>query len=396
MTQEQLNQVKFLLQEDKEEFNIFSIMRMETDEVHTHSAFIAFLLDPKGLHGKGDLFLRLFLKSIPKLSGIENFDTTNAVVDYEYVIGNGKINKDYTYGGRIDLLIQSGDTAIIVENKIYAEDQEKQLYRYKQFAEKDEKIAKYHILYLTLGGKKASHGSLYTMSGNEYTLISYKEHIQQWIKFCLAEPTITPSVREAIAQYSDLISKLTTKKSETPSIIAAYTLCAEAADMIELKNYKKSKKHFDSILCCAIRDKLLPPLKDLARDSGLILLENGYDWDHKYKAFSFRRAGWETFEITFLFENAGFSDMICGFRYINKREDDKYPDNDTYKALVGRCGSKKTHRWPSSHRLKGYESWKKDNTIKAIYDGKLVDKIAEEMEAILIISDELSKKGYSF
>lgn len=394
MTSEQLNQVKYLLQNDKEDFNIFSIMRMETDEVHTHSAFIAALLDPKGTHGNGDLYLKLFLQSVPGLSGMENFDTTNAIVEYEHIIGNGRINKDYTYGGRIDILIQSGDIAIIIENKIYAEDQEKQLYRYKQFAEKNEKISQYHILYLTLGGKKASSGSLYNMTEEDYTRISYKEHIQKWIKACLNEPAKISSVRELISQYDELISTLTTKKSETPSIVRAYSLCEEASDMIKLKKLK----NFDSILSCAIRNKVLPQLQlcGLVKESGLILLENGYDWDHKYKAFSFRRPDWETFEITFLFEKANFSDMICGFRYINKREDDKYPDNETYKVLVGKCGSKKSHRWPSYHKLKGYESWKKDNIIKAIYNGGLVNEIIKELGIILTISDELSQKGYSF
>ncbi|MBQ0136977.1 MAG: PD-(D/E)XK nuclease family protein [Bacteroidales bacterium] len=382
MTQEQLNQVKFLLQEDNEKFNIFSIMRMETDEVHTHSAFIAFLLDPKGSHGKGDLFLKLFFKFIPKLSGIENFDTTNAVVDYEYVIGNGNINKDYTYGGRIDLLIQSGDTAIIVENKIYAEDQEKQLYRYKQFAERSKKISKYHILYLTLGGKKASRGSLFTMFDNEYTRISYKEHIQNWIKACLNEPTAITSVREAIAQYSDLISKLTTKKSESPSIIAAYTLCAGPDDMIKLRKFKK---HFDSLLSCAIRNQLLPQLEDLAKKSGLILYENGYDWDHIYKAFSFRRPEWETFEITFLFGDAKFSELRCGFRYIDKRDDDKYPKNDTYDQLVGKCGTDRTSRWPSYRKCKGYSNWQKDEVIFDLYSGKLFENIERDFKNLLDI-----------
>jgi hypothetical protein len=41
-------------------FNIFSVLRMESDEVRTHSRFIAELLNPKGVHGFKDEFLNLF------------------------------------------------------------------------------------------------------------------------------------------------------------------------------------------------------------------------------------------------------------------------------------------------------------------------------------------------
>ena len=45
-----------------EDFNIFSILRMETDEVNTHSRFIAELLNPKGSHFQEEKFLELFIK----------------------------------------------------------------------------------------------------------------------------------------------------------------------------------------------------------------------------------------------------------------------------------------------------------------------------------------------
>ena len=43
-----------------ENFNVFEILGLNTCEVRTHSAFIAELLDPSGVHGQGDTFLRLF------------------------------------------------------------------------------------------------------------------------------------------------------------------------------------------------------------------------------------------------------------------------------------------------------------------------------------------------
>ena len=45
-----------------EDFNIFEVMRMQNDEVYTHSAIIASLLDSRQSHGCGLAFLDLFLK----------------------------------------------------------------------------------------------------------------------------------------------------------------------------------------------------------------------------------------------------------------------------------------------------------------------------------------------
>ena len=43
-----------------ENFNIFSIMRAENDEVRTHSRLIAEFLNPKGIHNQGAVFIKIF------------------------------------------------------------------------------------------------------------------------------------------------------------------------------------------------------------------------------------------------------------------------------------------------------------------------------------------------
>ena len=127
-----------------EDFNVFKIMHVENDEVRTHSAMLAALMDPKGTHSCGTVFLELFCQQLHDLvcdSKCSNFvfDSTNATVDVEKSIGG--ISGDKEEGGRMDILIKSGNIqgdktkAIIIENKIYASDQTKQLYRYYQFAE---------------------------------------------------------------------------------------------------------------------------------------------------------------------------------------------------------------------------------------------------------------------
>ena len=41
-----------------ENFNIFKILKMETKEVKTHSAFLAELLNPKGSNGQIDVLIK--------------------------------------------------------------------------------------------------------------------------------------------------------------------------------------------------------------------------------------------------------------------------------------------------------------------------------------------------
>lgn len=41
-------------------FNLFSLLRKENEEVPLHSMFIAELLNPKGSHQQGTLYLDLF------------------------------------------------------------------------------------------------------------------------------------------------------------------------------------------------------------------------------------------------------------------------------------------------------------------------------------------------
>lgn len=129
-----------------ENFNIFSIMSMESDERYTHSAIIGELLNPKGSHGQGSIFLKLFIDEIEPLKKWDNFEYESAVVIIEEHLG--KIDEEYSRGGFIDIVIKSGNKTIIIENKIYAPEQKNQLQRYKYHYRECECV----LLYLNLSG----------------------------------------------------------------------------------------------------------------------------------------------------------------------------------------------------------------------------------------------------
>lgn len=190
-----------------ENFNIFSIMKAESDEVRTHSRIIAEFLNPKGIHNQGSVFLELFFDEIESLKNIkESFDFKNAKVLVEEHIGI--INEEYSEGGYIDIVIKDSKNQIVIENKIYAEDQKGQLLRYKNY------YRDCQLIYLTLNGKSPSVFSYKLGNGKELNLeeiflVSYKNNIKNWIEKCLEKMHYLPIIRETLVQYLYLIKKLT-------------------------------------------------------------------------------------------------------------------------------------------------------------------------------------------
>lgn len=183
-------------------FNVFRVLKLTSDEVRTHSAFLAELLNPNGSHGMSDKFLRLFIRTIPELKDME-FDTLSAKVFVEYYIG--EINKEGTEGGRLDILIESRTNAIVLENKIYAGDQPKQLLRYHNYVQKYKKS---FLLYLTLDRHSPSEDSTDNKKF-DYIPIGYNSEILEWLDQCRKEAAMKPTLRETISQYIHLIKQLT-------------------------------------------------------------------------------------------------------------------------------------------------------------------------------------------
>ncbi len=233
-----------LLYKEKEKrgelFNFFSVLGVDTDEL-SHSAFLAELLNPLGTHGRGDVFLKSFLECIE----IKTESFSNISVHVEKDIG--LLNADKTEGGRIDIIIEFGKTySIVIENKIRADDQEKQLIRYEKYLKQN--FAKYTILYLTLDGHAPSEGSAEDV--NNITCISYENHILKWLETCSYIAIQQPLIRESLIQYINLIKEFTgkTMSKETSSEIVKLLLkdgnIKIASEMSkELENARKHYLH---------------------------------------------------------------------------------------------------------------------------------------------------------
>ena len=157
------------LKKEKEEgkcFNVFSALNMCSDEVRLHSRLLATLLNPKANHGLGNECLKLFLIAL----GLpEDYITYCKEQIVERPIGE----VTETTGGRIDIILEDREHAVIIENKIYAGDQPNQLLRYHNYGVKTFGKNNFKLVYLTLYGSDPSASSL---GGAHFILSNFPMH----------------------------------------------------------------------------------------------------------------------------------------------------------------------------------------------------------------------------
>lgn len=243
-----LNQVKNITEhfdkiaeERGEKFNVFDIIGLRNDEVKMHSKFLGNLLNPKGSHGMGNVFLNLFITLINNKFPLDHenkpiitfneFEEINQNIVERHV---DFVSKDKREGGRIDIILEDKSQILIIENKIYAGNQKNQLVRYTNAAKAINK-KQYFVIYLTLDGKEMPYEEKdeifkncfnYNCLNKEklnlfkkieksnnntslYLPISYEVEILDWLNECIKETYDKPLLREGIKHYINLIKILT-------------------------------------------------------------------------------------------------------------------------------------------------------------------------------------------
>lgn len=274
-----------------ENFNIFSILKVDSNEVRLHSALLSELLNPSGSHGLNDTFLKLFLKEI----SVSDFDTEGATVDVEKYIG--LISDNWEEGGRIDLLINSKNgESIVIENKIYAGDGFKQLLRYHN------KYTNARLMYLTLEGNKPKPESLGTLDIKSVNLISYKYHIINWLEECKKQAVEFPLLRETITQYIYLLKRLTNQSinHEMDEDIIKYIL--------------KDSNRIDAaikIVDSGNAIKFATITKLFENISEKINISYNHDTDEYFNYYSYKKENWN-YKITFLVTKNTYKELKIG------------------------------------------------------------------------------------
>ncbi len=123
-----------------EKFNVFEVCQINDKEV-IMCRFLAEIINPHGSNPYAKDMLDGFLKEILGIEYI--YDFSKVKVSTEYKIDENR---------RIDILIETSDTKIPIEAKIYASDQKRQCKDYFDFVNKYNYKEKYKVYYLTLDG----------------------------------------------------------------------------------------------------------------------------------------------------------------------------------------------------------------------------------------------------
>lgn len=115
----------------------------------------------------------------------------------------------------------------MIENKIRAPDQHRQLARYAKRME-NEGYREVCSLYLTLDGRSPDEGST---GGLQVTPVSYRE-IVPWLERCQERAYNEPALRESVAQYVRLVRKLTGRDLKGNYMTALRNLILEKNNLV--------------------------------------------------------------------------------------------------------------------------------------------------------------------
>lgn len=332
--------IEKLRSERGELFNIFEVCGVNHYEL-LHSSIIAEFLNPKGSHGQGALFLKAFFDVInDRCQNIDKFAIDDVSVETEKTFDNG----------RIDISISNSKKQIvIIENKIYANDQCEQLKRYEKYAK--DNCREYYILYLSLDGHESNEA---TKDAVKYSPISYSIEIVDWLIKCKELSIDKPIIRETLSQYIFHIKKLT----RTEDDMNAENKNELLNILIENKNatiqiLKSERDLIEKIIV----EHIVEELKDLAKEIDCkFYVDKDFNqriknclWNSRsYPGFWFENKN--GLKVRFEAQSSGLSDFIGGL------PNDYNPQLTTQR--IG-CFNKDSDTWSAGYNflLDKYCNW---------------------------------------
>lgn len=369
---------ELIARETGRDFNVFEILNIHRREVTTHTPMLAELLDPKGRHGQGALFLNIFLAHLDKTNrGVAlNTKGTNVTLHQELYIGG----KTETSGGRIDIVINdSNDFTVLIENKIDACDQENQLLRYHNYC----KTAP--ILYITLDGKKPNPDQVSEDDLKEWPVhsLSYRVDIKEWLQNCIKEVANIPTVRDGIAQYLTLVKNITqqntsnymkTELSKTicysPETIQAFLTLVEYEDDFYRSIITSVNKSLDAIV---LELNASGPEEWSIHES---LDMNAYNIPNASFSIKSKFLIDLNLCIGFSFEGPKFDSLYYGFAYIDNINSS--PDN-----LPEHIAKDRTNKyWPFSESWTEWKNWDSEH-IHRLFNGGFKTELRVKIDHLI-------------
>lgn len=377
-----------------EKFNLFSVLKVERNEVRTHSRFLAELLNPKGRHGMGSVFLKLFLENLQ----IQDFNHKAATVRIEF--NAGKVSNEK--GGRIDIVIRSGRKFIVIENKIDAPERENQLLRYNNVFQYSE------LFFLTLFGDESEQHEQLDEAGIEYRRISYAQDISQWLEACMKAAYNISQVRENIGQYLYLVKKLTGQNVNQE-------MNKEIAKIVV--NDAQRYDGFSALIAASreirktiLRDYLLPLLEEIAveinkdediKESDLqpVVEENYLLKDsNPYKSFKYKSKALRSKNVNFLkFEfnvRKGYDNLIFGITLKQDLPEEtknkvKQKLVQSFKEVFGYEPNPGHSSWAMHAKFEDYRNWNNWEVLGKVRGEEFKTSLKEKVINLLQCAEAL-------
>ena len=190
-------------------FNLFDIIQISSYEAWVHTPLLGNLFSPIGSHRQGRLF---FDELMLHLFG-ERYLPANVTAIEVY-------EEHHTSYGNIDILIKYLDNgalkAIVIENKVGAPDQPKQLERYYNYLTRTMLLTDSSFLIAYLKPQKGKPSIPYSISQELYSELIHKRllleidyNVDMTLIFEKTLPKVkAPVVRETVAQYIHTIKSL--------------------------------------------------------------------------------------------------------------------------------------------------------------------------------------------
>ncbi|ACX74669.1 conserved domain protein [Fibrobacter succinogenes subsp. succinogenes S85] len=299
------------VKKEKDLFNVFEVLKLENVE-KKHSAFIAELLNPKGSHKQSSKYLKLFFQRL----NLRYDDLCNVVCEK-------KVESEKYGKGFIDIFLETDkkENSVVIENKIYADDQNNQLAKYHDV------YPKAQLLYLTLDGKDPSAKSLDGLPNNLYKSISYDTFILEWLNSCLDETNSKYRIYSLIDQYRELILKLTGQgmiQEEKRELVSEFT---STEDKLKLFFYMMQCQ-LEIKKCFA--DKIKEWLLQFANELNFKISNVEKLWE-KYSSFDIIFN--ERWLLTVEFQKEYYGKFIVGLLRKNANQ----LDDDIIKLLLTKC-----------------------------------------------------------
>ena len=273
-----------------EAFNIYKVAGIDHDEVKTCKVIYE-LINPKGTHYQGNVFLKMFIKDVLHLDFSED-EIKSARVFREYHIPD---TKDSDNDRRIDLVVQTTDRFVPIEVKIYAEDQNTQCKDYYEFAKQYQKNPV--LYYLTIDGKKPSKESsvdipvIETEKGIQpgINMISFSNEVLDWLKNCekyCFDNKLWP-IYEGVKQFASSLRMIAGKSEDKEGMEISERIIGSAESLKAAKtivnNMELAKSLLVNKVLKAIEDKIN---KDFCDEHSIETT------DYTTKAFYYKEVKW--------------------------------------------------------------------------------------------------------